>query len=98
MSLPLIACSLDASGQQRRLREWAELLCEAAAAEQTAEGARYVFVGGKEFEGRIRALAAAEHDCCAFLEFGVVCVNDRVEMTVTAPVEGLDALRFIFTT
>jgi hypothetical protein len=98
MRLPLIACSLDASGQQVRLREWAELLSEAAAAEQTAEGARYVFAGGEDLERRIRALAAAEHDCCAFLEFGVVRTEDRVEMTVTAPAEGLDALRFIFST
>jgi hypothetical protein len=98
MSLPLIACALDASGQQARLRDWAELLAEAASREATAEGARYSFVVGEEVERRIRALAAAEHDCCAFLEFGVVRTDDTVEMTVTAPVEGLEALRLIFST
>jgi len=45
---------------------------------------------------RIRGLAAAEHDCCSFLEFDVTRHEDRVVMNVTAPPDGLDALRTIF--
>jgi hypothetical protein len=93
-NLPLIACSLDGDGQQTRLVEWKELLAEATAREETDSGVNYSFPG--ELEARVQALAAAEHECCAFLEFEITRRNDRIELSVAAPQEGLDALRFIF--
>jgi hypothetical protein len=96
--LPLIACSLDAGGQQARLSDWAELLSQAAASEATDDGVRYSFAAGDELEKRIRDLAAAEQACCSFLEFAVSRTGAQVEMIITAPPEGQDALRFIFST
>ena len=96
--LPLIACSLDAAGQQARLSDWAKLLRQAAAREATAGGVRYSFPAANELERRIRDLAAAEQGCCSFLEFAVSRTGGEIEMTVTAPADGQDALRFIFST
>jgi hypothetical protein len=96
--LPVIACSLDAAGQQARLSEWAELLSRAVAHEATSDGVRYSFAAGDELEKRIRGLAGAEQACCSFLEFAVSRIDAQIEMTVSAPPEGRDALRFIFST
>ena len=97
--LPLIACSLDSDGQEGRLADWADLLAQAATREETASGVRYSFASvAADFESRIRALAAAEQDCCSFLQFKVVRAGGQIEMTVTAPPEGREALRFIFST
>ena len=57
---------------------------------------RYRFVAADELEARLRTLAAAEKECCAFLDFNVVRRIDEIEMTVTAPPNALAALRFIF--
>jgi hypothetical protein len=94
--LPLIACSLDAMGQQARLAQWRDALAAAVSREETSEGVRYAFVADAQAEQHIRDLAAAEHRCCSFLEFEVTRRADRVLMNITAPAEGRDALRLIF--
>jgi hypothetical protein len=94
--LPLMACSLEATGQQARLAHWREVLAAAVSREETSEGVRYIFVADAQAEQRIRDLAAAEHGCCSFLEFDVRREADHVLMHVTAPADGLDALRLIF--
>jgi MerR family copper efflux transcriptional regulator len=96
MRLPLIACSLDATGQQARLAEWLDVLGEAVSREKTPNGARFTFVADGRGEQRIRELAAAEHECCSFLEFDVTRSADQLVLSVTAPADGLDALSFIF--
>jgi hypothetical protein len=45
---------------------------------------------------QVAALAAAEQSCCSFLEFQIGRAGDELDMTVTAPAEGQEALRFIF--
>jgi hypothetical protein len=42
------------------------------------------------------ALAAAEQSCCSLLEFEIGKAGDELDMTVTAPADGQEALRFIF--
>lgn len=93
---PLIACSLDATGQQARLAQWRDVLGAAVSREETSAGVRYTFVADAQTEQRIRDLAVAEHGCCSFLEFDVTRHTNQVLMNVTAGPEGLDALRFIF--
>ena len=94
--LPLIACSLDAEGQKARLADWASVLGQAAVREETKTGVRYSFAGDSDFEAQLRTLAAAEHSCCSFLDFDVIRADDQLELTVTAPLGGVAALRFIF--
>ena len=95
-ALPLIACSLDAAGQKQRLADWSSLLREAVQKEKTTDGVRYRFVAADQLEARLRTLAAAETECCAFLNFDVVRRIDEIEMTVTASRNALAALHLIF--
>lgn len=96
--LPVIACSLDGRGRRGRLREWTDLLRQATQREEIGGGLRYSFTASAGLECRILELAAAEQECCSFLSLGVTRGGDRVELTVTAPPNGQDALRFIFST
>lgn len=59
--LPLVACSLDASGQSARLAEWDELLRLADLRQQIPDGVRYTFAAPAIEEG-LCALAAAEKE------------------------------------
>jgi hypothetical protein len=94
--LPVIACSLDATGQMQRLGDWSSLLGQAARREETPDGVRYTFLGGDDLEERVRKLAAAEKECCPFLDFDVVRTDDEIELTVAAPREAAGALRSVF--
>jgi hypothetical protein len=96
--LPLVACSLDAGGQRERLAEWAELLGNASASAPTADGSCYSFAASDELEQQIQALAAAEKECCSFLDFEISRRAGTIELTVTSPAHGLAALRFVFPT
>jgi hypothetical protein len=96
--LPLVACSLDGEGQRARLGEWGALLAASSTRVPTADGARYSFSASDELERQIRALAAAEKACCSFLDFGISRGARTIELTVTSPPDGLDALRFVFPT
>ncbi len=96
MKLPLIACSLSADDQKRRLAEWAELLEQASSGQEVEGGMRYVFPVSSALGDRVRSLASAELSCCSFLDFTVQEGADRVVMTVIAPSEGQDALHFVF--
>jgi MerR family copper efflux transcriptional regulator len=94
--LPLIACSLDAREQKARIEEWADMLATATGREELSSGVRYSFPADGGLESRLRALAAAEQTCCSFMAFDIARVGEAVEMTVSAPSEGLEALRFVF--
>jgi hypothetical protein len=92
--LPIIACSLTASGQRERLSEWKSLLAIADSREELPTGIRFRF--RPDLAERVRSLAAAEHECCSFLRFEVVEVGDHVVMTVETEAAGQEALRFVF--
>jgi hypothetical protein len=95
-NLPLVACSLETADQQRRLADWAELLGQARTREPTSDGVRYIFAADEELKPQVEALAAAEHSCCSFLKFEIAATGDELELTVTAPPNGQEALRLIF--
>jgi hypothetical protein len=95
-TLPLIACSLDTTDKKQRLADWSTLLREATRRDEAPNGVRYSFAGNDELESRLRALAADEKACCAFLDFDVVRTGEVLQMTVTAPPDAATALRFIF--
>jgi MerR family transcriptional regulator, copper efflux regulator len=94
--LPVIACSLDAAGQKQRLGDWSALLGQAVRREETPDGVRYWFLRGNALEERVRTLAAAEKECCPFLDFDVVRTGDEIELKVSAPPEAAAALRSVF--
>jgi hypothetical protein len=96
-SLPLIACSLSAQERRERLAEWRSVLSAADERREIDGGMQYVFRPADGMPDRVRALAAAESECCAFLRFHIQEQPERLTMTVTTqhPV-AQDALRFIF--
>jgi MerR family transcriptional regulator, copper efflux regulator len=95
-NLPLVACSLDTTDQQKRLADWAELLGQARTREETSGGVRYTFAADDELKTRVEALAATEQSCCSFLEFEITGPRDELELTVRAPADDQEALRLIF--
>lgn len=92
--LPVIACSLTASGQRERLSEWKSLLAVAESREELPTGMRFRF--RPDLAERVRSLAAAEQECCSFLRFDVVEASKDVVMTVETEEAGQEALRFVF--
>jgi Cd2+/Zn2+-exporting ATPase len=95
-SLALVACSLDSADQQQQLADWAGLLTQARTREMISDGVRYAFAADGELKARVEALAAAQHSCCSFLAFEIAETGDELELTVTAPPNGREALGLIF--
>jgi hypothetical protein len=94
-NLPVVACSLSATGQRERLNEWRALLARADTRESLSTGMRYRFPA--DLTGEVRALAAAEQECCSFLRFDLTQADNTLVLTVESDGAGQDALRFIFT-
>jgi hypothetical protein len=92
--LPVIACSLTGDGQRERLNEWKSLLAVADSRESLSSGMRFHL--RPDLAERVRSLAAAEKECCAFLRFEVVEGIDDLVLTVETEANGQEALRFIF--
>ena len=92
--LPVIACTLTGQGQKERLDDWKSLLAVATSREELPDGMRFLF--RHDLAERVRALAAAEHECCSFLRFDAVEREDGFELTVVTEASGQEALRFIF--
>ncbi len=90
----MIACSLDAGDYRKRLDEWKSLLASAEAREDLNGGVRFLF--RSDLTERVRALAAAEHECCSFLRFGLADANDSLELTVETDESNAAVLRIIF--
>ena len=93
---PQAACTLDAAARRERYAEWEAVLRQAVQREEIAGGARYRFPAGEDLERRLRALAAAELECCSFYDLAVARREDSVELTVTAPPAAQDRLRSLF--
>jgi len=82
--------------QRLQERGGRSLTSASSRAQQGLHRHSYSFAASDPLEKLIRDLAAAEHSCCAFLEFDVSRIGDQIEMTVTAPPDGQEALHFIF--
>ncbi|HVL89923.1 MAG TPA: hypothetical protein VM841_06780 [Actinomycetota bacterium] len=65
--LPLIACSLDASGQKERAAEWRALVARSRGAEMRPDGLHIRVEPGDDAEAR--RLADLESRCCPFFTF-----------------------------
>jgi hypothetical protein len=95
--LPLIACNLGPGDQRARLEDWRSLLARARSRADVNRGVRYVFDPSVAEPASIRRLAAAERECCSFLQFEFDEDDEGFAMTVTTEPAALDALRFVFT-
>ncbi len=88
-----VACSLAADGLQERARAWRELV---------AGGTRKQIHGGLRLTlpvaraGAGAELAAAEQECCPFLDFRLLLDGPVVHLEVHAPAEAADLMAELF--
>ena len=82
---PAVACTLHHDELADRGREW-DRLAERAFVEheQTARGQRLVFRREAGVEADLRGLAELERECCAFADWAVSAIGDRVLLDVSA--------------
>jgi hypothetical protein len=83
--LPIV-CSLSATELPVRLAEMAAL-GRAALLGASVDGTRAAvrFAAGEGVRERVKAIAAAESQCCAFLTLRVSDVGDTVVLSIDAP-------------
>lgn len=92
-----IACTLRPSDLAERVREWTDMLGQAAARREVNGGVRIIFPADPELIGRLASLAVREQRCCAFLTFAIVIAGaDRVTLEVRAPREARQLLPRLF--
>ncbi len=82
-----VACSLSADGFQERARAWRELAA-GAAREQVDGGWRLTLPTSRAGAGA--ELAAAEQECCPFLNFRLLLAGPVMHLEVRAPAEATD--------
>jgi hypothetical protein len=78
-----IACSLSARDLQRRLADMADVGTTLLDARHEGARARLRFADGAR--DRIDAIAAAEAECCAFLDMNVTEEAGAVVLSIAAP-------------
>lgn len=88
-----VACSLSADGRQERARAWRELVA-GADREQIHGGMRLTLPVGRA--GSAAELAAAEQECCPFLDFRLLLDGPVVHLEVRAPAEAADLVADLF--
>ncbi|MGH3915940.1 MAG: MerR family transcriptional regulator [Pseudonocardiaceae bacterium] len=89
-----IACSLTADGLGERVAQWRQLVVEARR-EEIDDGLRLTLPA--ERAGEVAALAAAEQQCCPFLDFRLQLDGAVVRLEARAPADGAGLLTELFT-
>lgn len=92
---PAIACSLDADDYRARIAGIREL-AKRSLRSSRREGLKLHLNYKRQALGEVEALVAREAKCCAFLDFAVTHDRHGVHLTVTAPVEALEAAEDLF--
>jgi DNA-binding transcriptional MerR regulator len=93
---PPIACTLTAAGQADRIGEWRRLLGQADGREQVDGGLAFRFPAG--LAGQVAELAAAEQQCCPFLEFNLHLTAGGLRFEVQVPEGAAPLLADVFGT
>lgn len=81
---PLVVCSLDVTAARAQLDRWAAVRSRHQGTETVPGGVRLWFAADAAAE--VRAAAATEAQCCAFLHLVVVEDADRVRLEITSEV------------
>ena len=80
---PPIACTLAAADQADRVEDWRRLLGKAYGREPADGGLAFRFPAG--LAGQVAELAAAEQQCCPFLEFTLYLKPNVLRLEVRVP-------------
>lgn len=90
-----IACALTSAGQSAQAERWRELMARAVTGHsQIADGVCIWF--GPEAEEYLRALVAAETECCPWATWTVAASAGKVMLEVRSTAEGVAALHGMF--
>jgi len=95
-SRPPIACMLAAADQADRVEEWRRLLAKAYSREPVDGGLAFRFPAG--LAGQVAELAAAEQQCCTFLEFSLHLKANVLRLEVLVPEDAKPLLADMFGT
>lgn len=95
MSYPVpIACTLSSAALSERAEEM-RLVGESGLASAVRDGASAVlrFSGGPELHERLKAIVAAEAECCPFLDLDLSDGKEALELSVRGPSEAEEIVR-----
>jgi hypothetical protein len=93
-----IACTLTPADLAARRGRWERIAARAVTERaQTADGLRVSFLPEPGAEQELRALAAAENQCCAWAEWTVEADDGQLVLTAHATGEGVAALHAMLT-
>ena len=93
---PPVACSLTAGSLAERLAEWRAVKAEALISESAVGNTITARYAGREgVIERLRALVAAEADCCPSLVFDLAEEDDAIRLAVTTPGDARDLLALV---
>jgi hypothetical protein len=81
----VLACSLSIGDRAERERWLKRLRRQSLGASSTADGVTVRFAASDPLEADVRALAAAEGNCCPFLSFEVERRADAIELVISGP-------------
>lgn len=87
---PPVACSLDASGLERRLAAIGEVGARSLVS-HAVDGDSHLlrFQAGSATRRRLEEIAAAEAECCPFLDLSLSEEGDELVLSISAPEEAL---------
>jgi hypothetical protein len=92
-----IACTLTPREYTDRTGQLAALAAHALRSrEQTPAGERLVFADTEQTEQQLRAVIAAESDCCAFLRMALARSDEGLVLDVAGPQEARPIIAELF--
>ena len=89
-----VACSLDGPAISDRIRQWQDLLA-GAERKSIPDGIKLTIPSGRA--AQVAELAAAEQQCCPFLDFRLHLTGQQMHLEVRAPAEAATMLTGLFT-
>jgi hypothetical protein len=94
----MTSCSLPASEQRERLRDWAALIDRAEDVAFGGSTATVRFAPDPALAGAAAELAGCEMGCCSFLKFRLEIDREAVTLVASAPPMFAQTLKRMFST
>lgn len=94
---PPVACTLTSADLAAQGQRWERLAARALTERaETADGLRMFFRPEPGAEEELRALVAAENECCRWADWAVEADDGQIVLTVRAAGDGVTALHGMF--
>jgi len=93
-----IACSLEPDAVHGRIDDWRRIVARATSRAAIDGGVALQFAADPETAGELARLAAAEQQCCTFLDFRIHLAGPATLLEVRAPADARDVVTAMFGT